>query len=101
MFWLFVSSALAFTANGDNGSVQHACTPGETVNLNGQSNTVSLTGDCGRVNVNGGTNTVTIDGLSKLSVTGSQNQITWSRNLSGKRRLPVTNTGLQNTISQR
>jgi hypothetical protein len=101
MLWMLVASAFAFPVNGNNGAVQHACTAGEKVDVNGNGNTVTLTGDCGRVNVIGNTNTVSIDGLSKLVATGSNNSITWARNLSSKNKLPVSNLGIGNTITKR
>lgn len=102
MLWMLVSSAFAaYTVNGNDGATQHACTAGETVNVNGNRNTVTITGDCGRVNVSGSENQVTLDGLTKLTVTGSQNQITWARNLSNKQKLPISDVGLQNHVSKR
>lgn len=87
--------------DASGGQQQHACTAGQAVTVSGSTNHLTLTGDCGAVSVSGGNNQITIDGATRITVTGSQNQVTWSRNLSGKKVLPTSVTGIGNSVTRR
>ncbi|MEZ4239162.1 MAG: DUF3060 domain-containing protein [Myxococcota bacterium] len=98
---LLATAALAgqgYVIDGSNAATGHACAAGEAVTVNGSSLTVRLTGDCGVVEVVGSTNHVTVDGVASVRVTGSDNDVTWARNLSGSKRLPKVLVGTGNKV---
>lgn len=100
-FWFSVALAAGlFEITGNGGSQSHACSAGEAVKLNGSNHTVTLTGDCGALTVIGDNNKITVDGLTGATVTGSSNDITYARNLSGKKKLPATLVGIGNKVHQ-
>lgn len=91
-------AADAYVVDGSGATLTHACTAGQAVNLTGSTNQLTLTGDCGVLTISGSNNQVTADGLSKLTITGSTNSVTYSRNLSSKKKLPSTITGIGNSV---
>lgn len=98
--------------------VTHACTAGENITVNGASNFVTLTGDCGgltvngaqnrvvvakveKLTVNGNSNSVEADAVGKISVNGSQNKVTWKRALDEKKAKPaISRTGMGNSVKK-
>ncbi len=71
---------------------------GQAVTLEGNRLAVTLTGDCGLVKVVGNDNTVDADGVSKVELVGNHNTLAYSRNLSGKKKLPTSKMGVGNKV---
>ncbi len=94
------SSALAapLVVRGANGPRSLTCEAGQEVRIEGSGHRIELSGPCGELTVRGDRARVTVDGVSSIVVVGSDNDITWSRNLSGRERLPVRTTGSGNRV---
>jgi|GEM_PF-3444872 len=108
-----------FTVDKFGQTVTHACTDGEGVVVNGASNTVTLTGECGGVTVNGAqnrvtiasvadltvngsTNTVDADAVDRISVSGTKNKITWKKAIDEDKKAPsVKKSGKSNSVEQK
>lgn len=82
---------------GSNGEFEHVCNGGETVELVGSSNHMTLRGDCGALNLFGSDNVVEAETLSAANVTGSGNQVSWSRGA----RPTLNQNGADNRLLQR
>lgn len=82
---------------GSNGEFEHVCNGGETVELVGSSNRMTLRGDCGPLNLFGSDNVVNAETLSAANVTGSGNQVFWSRGA----RPALNQNGADNRLMQR
>lgn len=82
---------------GSNGEFEHVCSGGETVELVGSSNRMTLRGDCGPLNLFGSDNIVKAETLSAANVTGSGNQVFWSRGA----RPTLNQNGSDNRLIQR
>lgn len=91
------SEAIRISAFG--GTSSHDCLRGKNVVIEASSSTVVLRGTCGKVEVTGMGNTVTLEAAESISVTGTMNKVFWRRGL-GNRPPAVSNTGLNNQISQ-
>ncbi|RYZ42054.1 MAG: DUF3060 domain-containing protein [Myxococcaceae bacterium] len=88
-----------FEVTGSNETATHECKPGSTVEITGESNKVTLTGECKSVNVNGSNNTVTVEATSAIDVTGMSNSVTWKRG-HGKSKPKISRTGMNNKVVQ-
>ena len=91
-------AADTYVIDGNGGNPTHECSAGQAVSVTGSNNHVTLTGNCGKLTVSGSNDEITVDGVSSIQVTGTNNDVTWSRNLSGKKKLPVTVTGIGNSV---
>lgn len=78
---------------------KHVCEPNEEIEINGQSNTVKLTGPCKSVRVTGQGNTVSVEVTGSISVKGTNNTVTWKRATSGGTPRTTT-TGTGNTVTR-
>lgn len=77
---------------GDNASRALKCN-GDAVTVSGDSNRLTLTGNCTQVVVNGNKNVVSVVAVGQIVVNGKQNTVTWSKSLKGaKPMLRVTGT---------
>ena len=76
-----------------------ACGSGETVQVTGQRNTLTVTGDCRKVDITGAKNTVSIEAVGSIEVTGTDNDIIWHRAIGGNAPR-VSANGAGNTISR-
>jgi len=85
-------------ADSDSTST-HACTPGTVVEVTGASNTVTLTGECKSITVSGASNKLKAEAVGAITVTGSDNAVTWKRGL-GKSKPKVSRTGVNNKVTQ-
>lgn len=85
-------------ADSDSTST-HRCSPGTEVEVTGASNTVTVTGECKSVTVSGASNKVKVEAVGTITVTGSDNAVTWKRGL-GKAKPKVSRTGVNNKVSQ-
>jgi hypothetical protein len=71
---------------------------GQRVQVGGNTNDVTLRGECPRVDVTGVGNTVAIDVAGSIDVTGTSNRVTWQRALKGAAPR-ISTTGL-NSVQQ-
>ena len=85
--------------SGMGGNATHHCTPKTEVEVTGSDNQVSLTGDCKSINVSGATNKVKAEGVATITVSGSDNEVTWKRAVGGKKP-KVSRTGVNNKVTQ-
>lgn len=99
--WVGLAMAGDLVVEGMSETRSYTCAAGQRVVVNGSMLRVTLDGDCGFVEVNGASNKITVDGTAGLRLVGTSNTVTWSRNLSGQSKLPVTRTGSGNKVSQR
>ena len=76
-----------------------ACVQQQAVNVTGNQHHLTFTGECGNVTITGSTNTVAIDGLTRLTVVGTGNTVTWTRNLGSSKKLRQS-VGIGNTITK-
>jgi hypothetical protein len=76
-----------------------ACGSGETVQIVGQRNTLTVTGDCRKVDVSGANNIISIEAVGSIEVTGTDNDITWQRAIGGNAPR-VSTTGAGNKINR-
>jgi hypothetical protein len=74
------------------------CTGGN-VTVDGNVNTLSLTGECQNVEINGNENTVRIEAAAAISVAGNQNRVTWRRGV-GSASPRISNLGTANSIAR-
>lgn len=91
------SGKIEVTGSGETAT--HACTPDSEVEITGASNTVTLTGECKRVEVSGSSNTVKVEATSAITVTGTDNKVTWKRG-HGKSKPKISRTGVGNKVTQ-
>ncbi|MCA9491082.1 MAG: DUF3060 domain-containing protein [Myxococcales bacterium] len=96
------STALAapLIVRGDRGNQILHCNPGQQVQVTGSNHHLSINGDCGELNIRGSGSKIEINGLASVVVVGSDNDVAWVRNLSGKPKLPVRATGTDNKVHQ-
>lgn len=102
-----LGSAMASTAmaaplvvRGNNSTRTLTCEAGQEVQIGGSGHHLTIDGDCGELNLRGSDSKITIDGVAAVVVLGSDNVVTWSRDLSGKDKLPVRTTGSGNRVHQ-
>ncbi|WPB77827.1 DUF3060 domain-containing protein [Archangium violaceum] len=84
---------------GSESQESHRCSPKTEVNISGSDNEITLTGECKRVSVSGSTNMVKVEAAAAIEVMGSDNQVTWKREVGGKKP-KVTRTGSNNKVTQ-
>lgn len=75
------------------------CKAGDTVDVTGNSNTLTIRGECAALSVAGNGNEVTIDAAASISTAGNKNHVTWKKQAGGKDP-DVTNPGTGNVIEQ-
>ena len=93
----FAADPVSIDGNGVTRTV--ACVGQQAVNVTGNNHDLTFTGDCGSVTVTGSSSTVAIDGLTRLTVVGTGNTVTWKRNLAGTKKLRQS-VGFGNTITK-
>jgi Protein of unknown function (DUF3060) len=94
-----IAAAQAQTTMTSSGQRRSIACDGETVQITGSRNTLTITGDCQKVDVAGTGNVVTIEAVERIEVTGTNNRVTWQRALRGDAPR-VSRTGLGNTIAR-
>jgi len=57
---------------------EHACAPGEDIDVGGTNNHLTLTGTCGEVTVGGLGQVVTIERAASITLSGKNNTVTWT-----------------------
>jgi hypothetical protein len=94
---LGIAQAGSLRIDGNEAERTFAC-EGRDVTVEGNELEITLTGDCGLVKAVGNDLELTVDGASKIEVVGNKNTVTWTRNLSGKKKLPVSKMGVGNKV---
>ena len=75
------------------------CGDGGQVVVNGADNVIAVTGGCAKVVINGSKNQVAIAAADKITVTGSDNAVTWKAGW--KKKAPkVVATGVGNKVAK-
>jgi hypothetical protein len=92
------SSNVSITGSGRKETI--ACSENTMVSISGATNELTFTGNCKGVSVSGSMNKVTLDGVGKLSVSGTGNNITWKRALGDAKKPKVAVTGFNNKVSK-
>jgi hypothetical protein len=72
---------------------------GGAVSINGDRNTLTLTGECSTLRVDGNDNIVTVEAVAEISTWGNRNKVTWTRGVGGKPPT-ISNPGTSNTIKK-
>lgn len=84
----------------DNDVTQTFDCAGQDVSVAGNDNNLTFRGDCQNVSVTGNDNYVKLEGVARLSVMGSKNEVTYRRGVGG-RDPAVSSMGKQNTVSKK
>jgi len=94
---LGIAQAGSLRIDGNEAERTFAC-EGRDVTVEGNGLEITLTGDCGVVKAVGNKNDLTIDGVARVEVVGNKNSVTWARNLSETKKLPVSKMGAGNKV---
>ena len=94
------AAAAGAQLTGSNQTLSHECLSGERVELVGDTNIVTITGECVGLSVEGNGNQVTIEVVDEIRLQGESNDIRWSRGLTVDRP-NMLETGGRNTVSER
>ncbi len=93
------AAAAGAQLTGSNQTLSHDCVTGERVELVGDTNIVTITGECAGLSVEGNGNQVTIQVVDEIRLYGENNDIRWSAGLTVDR--PNTlESGGRNTVSE-
>jgi hypothetical protein len=93
------AAAAGAQLTGSNQTLSHECEVGERVELVGDTNIVTITGQCVGISVSGNGNQVTIDTVDEIRIQGENNDVRWSRGFTVDR--PNTlETGGRNSVQQ-
>ena len=71
---------------------------GQDVTVNGNHNKVTITGECHALTISGDANHVSVEAVSSISLTGTGNEIAWTRAVAGEKP-QVTDLGKSNTVT--
>jgi hypothetical protein len=91
--------ANAMIERSGSGKVETIECRGQSVELEGTSNSFTLLGECPSVEVSGTGNVVKIEQVGRIEVTGVSNKVIWTRSLRGSRP-KIEKTGLENSVQQ-
>ncbi len=94
---LGIAHAGGLRIDGNEAERTFAC-EGRDITVEGNGLEITLTGDCGLVKAIGNKNDLTIDGVARIEVVGNKNSVRWARNLSEKKKLPVSKMGAGNKV---
>lgn len=86
-------------ADGNDGKKTASCTKYDRVRVNGSRSTVTIKGACKQIMINGDGNQVASDAVSEFVINGSENMITYTRFVNGKRPM-IKQTAEGNTIEK-
>jgi len=92
----FASGAIIVGEN--NGSRVIRCN-GQDVEVDGNQNTITLSGNCAVILVKGNHNRVAVESVAWLRLIGSDNQVSWARGAGG-RQPSVVDVGSRNSVAQ-
>jgi hypothetical protein len=85
--------------SGSGAQETHRCSPKSEVEISGNDNEITLTGECKSVSVSGANNKVKVDAVAAINVTGANNTVAWKRVVGGKKP-KVTRNGANNKVTQ-
>jgi hypothetical protein len=91
---IVLNSSLAAMADvniGDNNQVQTIDCQGQSANINGNKNVLTLK-NCNQLNVMGNMNVITVLPVKQINVLGNQNKITWQRAAGLNAAIQIVNT---------
>jgi hypothetical protein len=94
-----LAGGTAHTVVDNNHTTSIACKTGDSAEIAGNGNKVTVTGECANVRVTGNSNTVSIDAAESIDVLGNKNTVTWKRGLGGKD-AAVSNPGTDNKVAR-
>lgn len=92
----FASGAIIVGEN--NGGRVIRCN-GRDVEVDGNQNTITLSGNCAVILVKGNHNRVAVESVAWLRLIGNDNQVSWARGVGG-RQPSVVDVGSRNTVAQ-
>jgi hypothetical protein len=93
------AAAAGAQLTGSNQTLSHECEVGERVELVGDTNIATITGQCVGISISGNGNQVTIDTVDEIRIQGENNDVRWSRGFTVDR--PNTlETGGRNSVQQ-
>lgn len=93
------AAAAGAQLTGSNQTLNHECVTGERVELVGDTNIVTITGECAGLSVEGNGNQVTIEIVDEIRLQGERNDVRWSSGLTVDR--PNTlETGGRNSVAE-
>ena len=72
---------------------------GQDVTVNGSRNKVAIKGTCHALTISGDGNSVLVDSVSSISITGTGNEVAWTKAADGERP-QVTDLGKGNTVGR-
>jgi hypothetical protein len=90
---------LSVTVAQNNQQLAYDCGASGEVFIDGNGNTITLSGQCLNVALNGSSNTVMIEAVANIFLNGDGNRVLWQRSLSGSSPA-VVRLGSNNTVSQ-
>jgi hypothetical protein len=94
------TSSSAIELSGAGRTETLSCSGSSEVSINGSSNDITITGECKSVSVTGSANKVKLEGVGEITVTGSDNTLSW-KHAAGKAKKPkVVTTGVGNKVSK-
>ena len=67
--------------------------------VDGDHNTLTLTGQCGTQRVNGNNNVVTVEAVAQIATWGNRNGVVWTQGVGGKPP-KISNPGTGNKIKK-
>jgi hypothetical protein len=80
-------------------TVSRTCDGHTQIQVLGNQNKVTLTGECEHIEIAGNQNIVTIEGAGSISVPGNDNIVSWERGIDGKPPA-VSNPGSRNHLAR-
>jgi hypothetical protein len=97
-----IASAFAedLVVRENNRTIAQACDGKTTAEIDGNDNTITLTGECVAVKVMGNRNTVAFEAAATLSTWGNDNVVSYQRGPGKKPAPAISNPGSRNRISR-
>ena len=84
--------------NANDSSYSYVCGGGDWVAINGNGNTVTISGTCALIEVNGSRNKVNTESVATIKVNGNNNDVRYTSAPEGKTKPVIKNKGAANTI---
>ena len=93
------AAAAGAQLTGSDQTLSHECEVGERVELVGNTNIVTVTGQCVGLSIAGNGNQVTIDVVDEIRIQGADNDVRWSRGFTVDRPNTLETAG-RNSVAQ-
>ncbi len=87
------------SVSGGNKKQSLTCKTFERVTINGDRSVVTVKGPCRQIVINGNNNQISADAFLDITINGSDNSVTYSRYINGKRPI-ITDNANGNTIEK-